>query len=287
MRGVTGNIERGFEPESLSHRRYARIDNGRCVVACRPHEQFLGARGGEAQGMANGAAGDFLAARQAGQDRQAGCVSGGPSGRAQRVRAQVEDRPGTGPPGAGFLAGIPGFVKEAMVRIHDQEMVVAAMFEHGIGRNGIGTGVAFVGVIEGHRYFRLSVGYRVIGNADGTAVPGTGAKVRMQAGEGSDGVDVVPRTGVHRRPVDSDIPDIVGRKERTFARRHARHHKQGHEEWMKKSVIFVHLVDSSTVIFGICRACGLSPPSSRQRRRGIGQRLKPRQPHRIALAVTQ
>ena len=81
----------------------------------------LGALSGEAQSVLDDPGCQFFTTRQPRQDRQASRIRRSPTGRTQGIRAQIKNSPGTGLPGSvSALAGIPSFIKQAVIFIHDQ-----------------------------------------------------------------------------------------------------------------------------------------------------------------------
>jgi len=64
-----------------------------------------------------------------------------------------------------------------MILIYDQDMVIGALFDLGIGGDGVGAGIAFASVIELHSYPWLAARHKIVGDSDGTAIPCSGAKI--------------------------------------------------------------------------------------------------------------
>ena len=87
----------------------------------------LRVRHGEAQRVVEHAlVDDLVVAGEAGQDRQAGRVGGGPAVRPQGVARQVEDRAGAGLPGAvGLLVRVEQLVELLVVGVEHQHVAVA------------------------------------------------------------------------------------------------------------------------------------------------------------------
>ena len=92
----------------------------------RPDIRPLRLAHGKTQRVGDDTLGHLSIAHQAGQDREPGRVSAGPTGGAQQMRAQVIDRARARPPGAIRLGPrMVEFIQLARVAVNDQDMAVA------------------------------------------------------------------------------------------------------------------------------------------------------------------
>jgi hypothetical protein len=114
-------------------------------------EDLAGLRHGEAQGVMDGAGGDLVVAGEAGEDRQAGGVGGGPGVRVLVVGGHIPDGCGGGAPLAAGEMSIAELIEPAAI-LFDHEHVTVAVAGFGVtldesGRaDGHRTRVAFGGV---------------------------------------------------------------------------------------------------------------------------------------------
>ena len=165
-------------------------------MAGRPDVGSAGSDCRETYGVVDCPDSDFIVTDQTGENGQPSRIGRGPPIRAQGVGAQIVDSPRAGLPGAIRLGvGAPGLVQLAMIAVHDQDMPVAAAlrstFDGYIQRDGVGTGVAFVGVLKADRHHWLGPRDEGEGDADRTAVPQPRAEIGMQVGVGANAVNVV------------------------------------------------------------------------------------------------
>src|SRR5437773_4010310 len=86
--------------------------------------------------------------------------------------------------------------------------------DRGIGRNGVGTRIAFACVLEGDGHLRLRGANSDEGDAVGRPVI-DGSKIGMQGLGGAYGSYVRVRVGIYRQRVDRGVPDTVDGEQRT------------------------------------------------------------------------
>src|ERR1700681_587621 len=89
-------VDTGLEAKALAHGRVLRTAQARRLMARRPDEPVAGLWRREAQGMRNFPRVHLVIAHQASEYGQARRVGRGPSRRAQRIAANVENRAGRG-----------------------------------------------------------------------------------------------------------------------------------------------------------------------------------------------
>ena len=150
------DVDARLQPEALAHRRIAGAGEARRLVPRRPDVGVARLRRGEAQRVRDLAGRrPRRSARGPGRiGRPAASAEVQPAGRSA-LRVQVEDRARAGVPAAvGFRVGGEELVELAAVAIDDQHVAVAGgRGPPSIGasrRDRIGSGIALVGVIEGH-----------------------------------------------------------------------------------------------------------------------------------------
>ena len=166
-----------------THRRQVAVGERRGEVARRVDERAPGPRDGDPQGVVDRAVTELLVAREAGEDRQAGGVGGGPAGRPQPVREQAPGGSGAGSPARAALEriGREELPQPAAVAVDDEDVAVAvaarAALDAGAGRERVRPAVRFVGVVEGDGDASLRSRDDVDGDADRRAVPAPGAEV--------------------------------------------------------------------------------------------------------------
>ena len=101
-----------------------------------------------------------------------------------------------------------------MILVDHQNMPIAftlsTAFNGRIRRHRIGTGIAFIRILKAHRNLGLIAWYHDKRNAQGRAC----AEVRVKRFGCADGLDVCRGIGIHWKPVNGRIPNIVGRQNR-------------------------------------------------------------------------
>ena len=123
--GISGCIERRFQPEPLPHRRIGGIGDGGGIVAGRPDICLPGRRGGEPQGMPNLPGCDFIIPHQTRQDGKTGSICRSPACRPQRIGREIKDRTGACCPGPISLSfRVEKFVEHLCIAVDDQHMTV-------------------------------------------------------------------------------------------------------------------------------------------------------------------
>ena len=158
---------------------------------------------------------DFIVTDQAGEDGQARRVGRSPARRTRGIRVQVKDRAGTGlPAAAGGERGVQ-LIQFPVVTVNHQHVPVALSIQPAldgrVGRDGVGAGVAFVGIVKRHGDAGRVPGDDHIGDAEWPPVV-AGPEVRVQGAIAPDAVDERVRVRVHRQLVDRRVPSVVGRK---------------------------------------------------------------------------
>src|SRR5205085_2343855 len=119
-----------LEPEPRAHRRIGRITDTAGLMAGGPQIASIGRVGGEANSVIDRARRDFVVGQEPGQNRQAGGIGGGPSGRSQRIAVEMPRRAAARPPfgaGRGRRAGEPSLVKPAGALVDDDRVSVARL----------------------------------------------------------------------------------------------------------------------------------------------------------------
>ncbi len=194
-------------------------------------------------------AADLVVARQAGEDREAGRIGGGPAGRAQPVRAEVPDRAGARSPSATLRVEREELVELAGVAVDDQCMAIAVRaipaFDRHAAGNGVRAAVGLARVLE--RDPRLGCAPADDGDRDPdrSALPQARAEVRVQASLGADRADDRGRVRRDREPVDAAVPGIgLGKDRAARCGRHAqslgRRAAQQHGETRKRQQAALH-----------------------------------------------
>ena len=87
----------------------------------------------------------LVAAREPGQDRQAGGVGGGPALGPQRVGAQVPHRAAVGVPARALARGGVELEELAVALAQREHVAVAAALDRRVGRDRVGAGIGLVG----------------------------------------------------------------------------------------------------------------------------------------------
>ncbi len=174
--------------------------------------RLLRATHGEAQRMIDDTGFSFLAACQPCQNRQASGVGGCPAIGAQGVRAEVKDRAAARRPffGIFIIFQREEFIQNAVGRLHDQSMMVAACFNRHIVRDGIRPNVALISIIK----VDFACPLAGIDGRPGDTVIWIFAKVGVEIVRpiGVDVVDVDIREWVNRRVGDVGIPGVIRRE---------------------------------------------------------------------------
>src|SRR5580704_1274522 len=145
------------------------MGGGRC-------ESVTGIGHGETNGVVDCAAGDFIVANEAREDREACGVGAGPGVGTLLVGEKIPDGSRTSVPGSGLRIGAEEFVEEASGSVEDEDVAITGsrigVALDGRGeRDGHGPDVALAAVgsvIDGDERLR-GIDYRV-GNADGGAL---------------------------------------------------------------------------------------------------------------------
>jgi len=113
---------------------------------------------------------------------------------------------------------MPHFVELAVVFVEDEDVAVAvavgSALDRGIVGDGVGAGIALVGVLEGDGDLRLVAADDDVGNAVRVALPG-GAEVGVKALVQANAGDEVRRVGVDGIGRDIGILGVVGRQNLT------------------------------------------------------------------------
>ena len=158
---------------------------------------------------------DVLVAGEAGQDRQAGGVGRRPAGRAELVRAEVEDRARAGPPAAarGRVEG-EELVELAAVAVDDQRVPVAvraaAALDRDVRRDRVRALVRLVRVLERDARLRLRAADDRDRDPDRPALPEPGAEVGVHVVVDADRRDDPGGVGSDRQLVDALVPRARG-----------------------------------------------------------------------------
>ena len=174
----------GLETETQAHRRQVGVGAAAGVVGRRVDVGPLRRVDGEAQGVVDLPFLHLVVAHEAGKHRQAGRVGRGPAVGTQGVGAQVEHGARAGRPALTAGVGVEELVEQEVVGVEDQHVAVAGRvgpaLDGRVGRDGIGAGVALVGVVEGDGDLGLRGAHDDVGDAVRSAVP-DGAEVGVQA----------------------------------------------------------------------------------------------------------
>ena len=150
------------------------------LVAGRPEVRRVRRLGGHADGMGDGAGLHLVVAHEPREDRQAGRVGRCPAGRAEGVRVEVPDRPRAGRRARRAVLRVVELVEGARRRVdHDGVAVARGLlpaFDGRVGTEGIGPGIALVGVLEGDGHQGLRRGHDGVGHAVGVGGSPEGPK---------------------------------------------------------------------------------------------------------------
>src|SRR5207249_172331 len=137
----------------------------------------VGLLGGEADRVSDRARLHLVPAHQPGEKWQAGGIGRRPSQRAQRVRAEGEDRARPCRPRRSAAGEIVELVQRAGIAVDDQRVTIAAILDERIGPNRIWPQIALARVLERDRYRWMGVPDDVVGKAVWWP-----PKIRMQFG---------------------------------------------------------------------------------------------------------
>ena len=169
--------------------------------------------------MVDHAAARLVVAGEAGKDRQAGRVCGGPAGGPNPVREQAPGRTGPGMPVAALLREAAELVEAAGAAVEQERVVVAAALDVDALRDRVADVVALVVVLEGDARPRRLASDDVEGDADRRAFPEAGAEVSVKPGVDADRGDERRRVGGNRQAVDTPVPRIRLREDGAALRR--------------------------------------------------------------------
>src|SRR5579859_8242843 len=142
--------------------------------------------------MVNGPRGDLVISSESDEDRQARRIGRGPGVRTLLVNGHIPNSCGVGAPLPTFQVGMIKLVKPAAIFFEHQHMTITVArfgiaFDQRVGGNWFGPWIAFTCErSQGHRYFRLSSGYDLIGNTNRLVVKGARAEIRMERYRASD-----------------------------------------------------------------------------------------------------
>ena len=209
------HVEAGLESEAGAHGRQRGVPGGARLVAGRPHVGPVRALGRDADGVVDQPGRHLVPPHQAGEDGQAGGVGRGPPGRAQGVGTQVPDRPRPGGRAGGAVGRGEQLVEHAGVPVDHQGVAVAAALHRRVRRQGVGAGVALVGVLEGHRQLGLAPGHHDVGDPVGLLACAGRAEVRVESAVRAAHGGQPGGTGrVHGQGRHVGVPHVVGREHR-------------------------------------------------------------------------
>jgi hypothetical protein len=166
---------------------------------------------GEAQGVPDGTGPNLVVADESRKDGQSRGVGGSPTVGTQRVRSQVENRPGVGVPASTAEAGGVHLVEPAGPLLQRQHVAVGPALHGRVGGDGVGTGIGLAGFGEHDGQLRLGRRHDDVRQP----VARVGTEVGMEMHVRADGSDVGARAIVDRVGGNVAVPGVVGREDRT------------------------------------------------------------------------